>query len=170
MRSTRVSKLRVAQFAWIVALGVLGGCGSNVGSQSDSEERIEELSNLAERKCLCRMADRNVAALEREIGRLTSDLKITSMASSSEPLSQELICFPELGEHACVIDQARFVYGEDDFACTAAQATELETIWFRTFSLEDESGSAANAALQSRLSVMRQELRETLTQAECETV
>lgn len=116
------------------------------------------------------MAGRESGALAREFARLTAVLDVESLATSSVPLSYEVVCVRQLGESACIPIQANVVASNGDFACTDDQSDELEAVFERAFPLDSNDASAADAALIRRLRGMREQLKADLSQAECSEV
>ena len=153
-------------------IGLLALCACAPESESRTrlpEPSLETLDRLAERACLCGMAGRDFSAITTEFERLTAGLSDEGLGTASTPLSSDIVCFPELGERACVLTQMHVVASPQDFVCTEDQASELETVWNR---LLPESGhtAAADTALLERLNAMRDDLKLSLAAETCDRI
>ena len=171
--NVRIGAVRAGCAAGPADAGRSGSRPASVESQPATDQslpHIETLDRLAERACLCGMAGREFGALTREFERLTAGLEAEYLATASDPLSSDLTCFPQLGENACVMTKVDVVASRGDFACTLAQADELEAVFMQALPPGSSDLSAGNAALIRRLRGMREELEAKLPQAECDRV
>ena len=159
--------MRAALIAAFLPLAILTACGAGDSPEQEAAlTPIETLEDLSTRACLCRMAGHDDGVLRNEYERLTANLEGEGLGSASLPLSSSVTCFPELGERACVTHSLDVVATNGaDFACTNEQAGELEAIWNRA--VVEERAEQADADLMKRLEAMREELRQSLTQADC---
>ncbi len=150
----------------VMALLLLSGCE---GRKSDKAPRatFAEIKALTRKSCLCRMAGRDAAAVERKLEKLTTGLRKEGYGSASTPLGSDGYCYPELGEQACAGEYEVVTTGPQDFVCTSEQADELDHVWNATGLDADRRSTRADAALLRRLWEMRHELAAKIPQSSC---
>jgi hypothetical protein len=141
-----------------------GHSGKHELTRRGNLPRIEKLSAIKAKMCLCQMAERDVLALSSQYERLTRDLKSESEATGSTPFQYTTTCFPELAPTACL---AGPIYYDGGFVCTEAQEKELEHLLLDAMSSDDIERRKATASFQSKLQAMKAKLANSLPQSSC---
>ncbi|WP_179101955.1 hypothetical protein [Sphingopyxis sp. KK2] len=136
--------------------------------------QIDRVVKLGDQSCLCAMAGRDTSKLDRELERLTASLETKTWMTSSVPLRADGVCYPQLGERACVgrvvITHSR---SDTDFVCTGKQADELLAVWEgaatdgRTYESLVAADKKRDAALLKRLRAMHAEAAAKIPQSAC---
>ena len=148
--------------------GLVSGCADPKPSTEPTIKReLEKLEKLAEQDCMCRMAGLETSILRDEFERLTHGREQTGSATSSIPVSYEIVCFPDLGETACISAGGYLPPNSDNFICSEAQAMELETVWSAVQAGGRGSIEESGAAMLARLEGMRAEVSGAEDVARC---
>jgi hypothetical protein len=156
---------------------LLSACGDNdarrpsarltTASAKDVGRRLDAIQAVATLECQCLMAGRDVRALKARYSRLTDGLSEQGFATSSVPVSYESVCFPELGENACISTRAYLPPSGEDFVCSEAQGIEIEHVWNDAMPEEGGEIAMADQAADRRITQMREEMKRKMSQADC---
>lgn len=152
----------------IIGAFALVSCGApDKGDRASSDTPdLAKLQELASHDCACRLAGHKTSRHGAEYDRLTRALEKSGVATSSVPVSYDSVCFPALGENACVLTGGYIPPDASNFVCTEEQGIALEALWSE---VDEKSGSVekADAAVLLRLAEMRAEAKQTLKAADC---
>ena len=156
---------------------LLSACGDNdtrdpsarltTASAKDVGRRLDGIQAVATLECQCLMAGRDVRALKARYSRLTHGLSEEGFATSSVPISYESVCFPELGENACISTRAYIPPSGKDFVCTEPQGIEIEHVWNDAMPAGGGETAMADQAAERRIAEMREEMKRKISQADC---
>ena len=160
-----------------VATIVMAGCNAPAPEISEAKRKqiqFDRIAKIGDQSCLCAMAGRDTSRLDRELKRLTASLETKTWMTSSSPLRADSVCYPQIGERACVgrivVTHSRL---ESDFVCTEEQADELQKIWDAaapddgTIEGWNKTRKKRDEALLARLKAMHAEAAAQIPQSAC---
>ena len=139
---------------------------SNIPTKAN-QRKFAEIEELSRASCLCKLAERKSPLIDDQLKTATKLLLIESMAESSAPLTGSYVCFPELGEHACISTYYFTSADNEPRLCDLNQVNRVERAWKLASRAADPFAEAQTAAMLAELSKLKEEQKKAIPSSAC---
>ena len=134
---------------------------------TENQRKFAEIEELSRASCLCKLTERKSPSIDDQLKAATKSLRSESMGESSTPLAGSYVCFPELGERACVSTYYLVSATNEASLCDLNQVKRIERAWTLASRAADPFAEEQTKAMLAELSKLKGELKKSIPSSAC---